>query len=266
MQVVRWVILTTVVALMGAAAVRAEDRATVSPGQGQAPVLRVPDAQLNAGPCAGATEITNQYGTCTPCLANSVAGRGNAVCVCSPGFVETGRDQWGRATCVAAGDRPADVPPQPQLAEVVVPAGAVFRRSAQAGFAAQAALPGFNPTSLCMATDKGDAIYAEYFVGGQIPGAPAPYDEADYTCNIVLMGAQLANGWQMVGLRSVDTSECSGSQSSFTLTKRTADPTDTTFDLRLTAWGVMSGFCVVRIREAVLRGPATGKWEEAFGG
>lgn len=275
MHHLRWVILAiaAILPLTFSGPASAEDRIPGTIIQGvQPPDQRLPGNQFNPGPCPGETEIMNNQGACTPCLANSVAGRGNQTCVCSPGFVETGRNQWQQATCVAAADLPAPTPQAPQTVEVTVPAGQFFFYADQVGNGSNVTHWAGGPATLCGAFRRGDEIYAEYNGNQPNPLLPPPLpptNPADRSCDIVLFGAQLNNGWELVRLQNIDDSDCRGELYGATLTRRTNDPVDTTHDLRMSAWGhgpPNHGFCIIHIHEAVLRGPSTGKWEDAFGG
>lgn len=246
----------------------AEEREPISP-QGQIQDQRQPVDQLDLGACPSPNQITNNQGGCTPCLDNSAAGRGNAVCVCNSGFTEIDRDNWGRATCIVA-SAPAD--PALAIVELTVPAGEVFRYSEQVGFGSNVTHVAGGPLTLCGAWNKRGQLYAEYNAGTLIlPLAPPAImdDDDEISCDLVLMGAQLNNGWELVALQNIDSSECVGELKGFSLTRRSNDLTDTTHDLRLTSFDrslMGPGFCIIRIHDAVMRGPADGKWEDAFGG
>ena len=156
---------------LGAAAVLSV--ATALPALADGPVrpgLQIPEPQIpgqvlprqpDPGPCPGAAEIVNQYGTCTPCLPNSIAGRTNTVCVCSRDFVEISRDAWGRATCVAAADVPTPGPDR-TVVSVNVPAGEFYGYARQLGFDFRVVRAAGGPLTLCGVNQEGDAIYAEY--------------------------------------------------------------------------------------------------------
>lgn len=260
--------VASVLSLAASLPAAAEEREPISP-QGQIQDQRQPADQLDLGTCPSPTQITNSQGGCTPCLDNSVAGRGNAICVCNSGFTEVDRDTWGRATCIVA-SLAAD--PAPAIVEVTAPAGEVFRYSEQVGFGANVTHAAGGPLTLCGAWNERGQLYAEYNAGTLIvPVAPPAImdDEREISCDIVLMGAQLNNGWELVSLQNIDSSECVGELKGYGLTRRSSNPADTTHDLRLTSFDrnlLGPGFCIIRIHDAVMRGPADGKWEDAFGG
>ncbi|MCA8908456.1 MAG: hypothetical protein KDA64_11315 [Rhodospirillaceae bacterium] len=256
---------------LGAAAVLSV--ATALPALADGPVrpgLQIPEPQIpgqvlprqpDPGPCPGAAEIVNQYGTCTPCLPNSIAGRTNTVCVCSRDFVEISRDAWGRATCVAAADVPTPGPDR-TVVSVNVPAGEFYGYARQLGFDFRVVRAAGGPLTLCGVNQEGDAIYAEYSPVNITLAPPQIIDdESEISCDISLMGVQLNHGWELVRLQAVDDSECTGTNRGYRLTRRSSDPADTTYDLRLTSY---ADFCIIRIREALLRGPGAGNWRDAF--
>lgn len=222
------------------------------------------DARCRTNPCSGQTEI---YGidtaTCTPCLDNSVATLNNRACACVAGYVQASLDQWGRATCVAEQDQP---PPAVQMQTVTVGAGDFLQAVNALGFPPQIEPP---PLMICTAGKSRGTTWMELHL---VPSensllGPPPFENQAwmYTCTMRLFGARLINGWEFVGLSGVtDNGSCDwGINFQAGVTKRNADPHDTTHDAVLRAWA--GHLCGIRIEFVELRGPAGMNWKTALG-